>query len=108
VIEGLPKGMLQLWLRDGDSLPVRLEYTDGKTRVQGRIGQPEWTPAWPASKWKSSAGEGDQVVTVARAHFAAISQGHPHDADGQGRSFGPVTGERRVVRPRRQRPVGDH
>ena len=61
-----PLGTVQLWLRESDSLPVRLAYGDGKgADVQIDLVNPQIQEAWPADRWKLKAGEGDRIVTAA-------------------------------------------
>jgi outer membrane lipoprotein-sorting protein len=95
---GLPQGTLQLWLRESDSLPLRVGYRDAKgTDVEVELVHSRFEEAWPAEKWKLEPRQGDNIQRVARSHvtrfldvaFETLGQKVP--------SLGPATGERRVV-----------
>ena len=58
----MPQGTLQLWIRESDSLPLRLDYREAKgTEVQVELVNPQFQEAWPADRWKLKAGEGDKI-----------------------------------------------
>jgi outer membrane lipoprotein-sorting protein len=95
---GLPQATLQLWLRESDSLPLRVGYRDAKgTDVEVELVHPRFEEAWAAEKWKLEPREGEKIQTVARSHvtrflnvaFEAMGQKVP--------TLGPATGERRVI-----------
>ena len=94
----LPRGTLQLWLRESDSFPLRIAYREGNgTDVQVELVNPQFQEAWPAARWKLNAAEGDKVETVARSHltrFLPVAIGMLGDKIP---ALGPATGERRVV-----------
>jgi outer membrane lipoprotein-sorting protein len=94
----LPHGTLQLWIREGDSFPLRLAYREAKgTDVQLELVNPQFQEAWAAAQWKLKAAAGDKIETVARSHLtrfldvavAMLGENVP--------PLGPATGERRVV-----------
>jgi outer membrane lipoprotein-sorting protein len=94
----LPRATLQLWVRDSDMLPLRVEWREDKgTDVLVELSNPEFSDPWPAERWKLHPGEGEKTETVARTHltrflsvaFSMLSDKIP--------TLGPETGERRVV-----------
>src|SRR6266446_8259385 len=89
---------LQMWVRESDSMPLRLAYREPKGKdVQIELADPQFGDAWPAEKWKLRPGEGDKVETVARSHltrFLAVALGMLGD---KVPTLGPATGERRVL-----------
>jgi len=95
---GLPKGTLQLWVRESDMLPLRIAYRDGKGAdvrfelVQPRLGEP-----WPAEKWKLESAEGEKIQTVARSHLTRFLKVALGKLSEKVPVLGPATGERRVV-----------
>ena len=89
---------LQLWVRESDTLPLRVSYQDPKgTEVEVEFINPQFSDPWPAEKWKLTPAAGDQIDAVASSHLTrflavAISMLGEHVP-----SLGPVTGERRVL-----------
>jgi isopenicillin-N N-acyltransferase-like protein len=93
-----PPGTLQLWLRESDSLPLRLAYREGKgTDVQVELVNPQFQEAWPADRWKLKAGEGEKVQTVARSHVTRFLTTALGMLNNKIPTLGPATGERHVV-----------
>ena len=94
----LPQGTLQLWLRESDSLPLRLAYREGKgTDVQVELVNPQFAEAWPAERWKLKADAGDKVETVARSHLTRFMNVAISMLGDKIPTLGPATGERRIV-----------
>jgi len=95
---GLPKGTLQLWVRESDMLPLRIAYRDGKgADVQIELAQPGFADPWPEEKWKLKSAQGEKIQTVARSHlthFLKVALGMFGEKI---RPLGPATGERRLV-----------
>ena len=94
----LPKGTLQLWIRESDSFPLRLAYREGTgTDVQIELVNPQFREAWLASQWRPIPAADDKIETVARAHvtrflnvlFGSLGEKIP--------TLGPATGEHRVI-----------
>ena len=60
----LPRGTLQLWLRETDSLPVKFAYRDGPgNELQIALVNPQVQPAWAEERWKLKPGPADRIVT---------------------------------------------
>ncbi len=94
----LPPGTVQLWIRESDSLPLRLAYRDGKgTDVQLELVNPQFAEAWPADKWKLKQGPADKIETVARSHLTRFMNVAVGMLGEKIPPLGPATGERRVV-----------
>jgi isopenicillin-N N-acyltransferase-like protein len=94
----LPRGTLQLWLRESDSFPLRLAYHEGKgTDVQLDLVNPQFQEAWPAERWKLKASEGDKIETVARSHLTRFMNVAFDMLGEKVPPLGPATGERRIV-----------
>jgi len=94
----LPQGTLQVWIRESDSLPLRLAYRQGQgTDVQVELVNPQFAEAWPADKWKLKAGPDDKVETVARSHLTRFMNVAIGMLGEKIPALGPATGERRVV-----------
>jgi outer membrane lipoprotein-sorting protein len=97
-ILGLSRMTLQVWLRTGDSLPLRAVYRDPKgTEVDVELVHPRFEPAWPEAKWKLQPRDGDQIDTVARSHVTrflnvALKMAREHVSP-----LGPATGQRQVI-----------
>jgi outer membrane lipoprotein-sorting protein len=94
----VPQGTLRVWVRESDSLPLRLAWRDAKgAEAQVDILHPQFSDPWPAEKWKLQPGAGDKVETVARSHltrFLAVAMGMLTE---KAPVLGPPTGERRVM-----------
>jgi len=94
----LPRGTLQLWIRESDSFPLRLAYRQGTgTDVQVEFHNPQFVEAWPAERWKLRAGAGDKIETVARSHLTRFLNVAITMLGERIPTLGPVTGERRIV-----------
>lgn len=94
----LPSGSLQLWLRQTDSLPLRLVFRDAKgAEIRLEFAEPQFSEPWPAEKWKLNPGPDDKIESVARSHltrFLTVALGMLGE---KVPVLGPATGERRVV-----------
>jgi outer membrane lipoprotein-sorting protein len=94
----VPRGTLQLWIRESDSLPLRLAYREGKgTDVQVELVNPQFQEAWPADRWKLKAADGDKIQTVARSHVTRFLTTAVGMLNNKIPTLGPATGERHVV-----------
>lgn len=94
----LPRGTLQLWLRESDTFPLRLAYREGSSvDVDLEFVHPQFRPADSGGDWKVHPREGDRVETVARAHLTRFVSVTVASLGDKIPSLGPVTGERRVV-----------
>ena len=94
----VPRGTLQLWIRESDSLPLRLDYREAKgTEVQVELVNPQFQEAWPEDRWKLKAGEGDKIQTVARSHLTRFLTTAVGMLNNKIPTLGPATGERHVV-----------
>lgn len=94
----LPAGTLELWVRQSDSLPLRIEYRDGPhTDVQIELLHPQFGEPWPEANWKLVAKDGEQVQTVARSHVTRFLAVALKMASEKVPTLGSATGERRVV-----------
>ncbi len=96
-IKELPRGTFQFCIRASDSFPVRIGYTEGKTDVQIELVDPQFAPAWPESKWKIPARDGDHIDRVGRDHVMRFLAVMPQMLGEKIATLGPPTGERRVV-----------
>ncbi len=94
----LPRGTLQLWVRESDFLPLRLGYRDAQgADVQVELRDPKFSEPWPVEKWNLQPAAGDKIESVARSHltrFFSVALGMLGDKIPP---LGPATGERRVV-----------
>jgi outer membrane lipoprotein-sorting protein len=94
----LPRGTLQVWIRESDSLPLRLAYREGAgTDVQIELLNPQFEDAWPAAKWKLKPAEGDKIETVARSHLTRFLSTAVGMLGEKVPPLGPATGEHRVL-----------
>jgi outer membrane lipoprotein-sorting protein len=94
----LPQLTVQLWIRESDSLPVRVAVRDGKgIDAQIDFANAQFQEAWPADKWKLKAGEGDKIQTVARSHLTRFLKVAMSMLNNKIPTLGPATGEHHVV-----------
>ena len=94
----VPKFTLRLWVRESDSMPVRLAANDGKSMdVQIDLANAKFEDAWPADKWKLKAGEGDKVQTVARSHLLRFMKVAMTMLNNKIPTLGPATGEHHLI-----------
>jgi hypothetical protein len=94
----LPRATLQLWTRESDSLPLRLDWREDKgTDVLVELGNPEFSDPWPADRWKLHPADGEKTETVARAHLTRFLSVAFDMLSDKIPTLGSETGERRVV-----------
>ena len=94
----VPKFTIKLWVRESDSMPVRVAANDGKSMdVQIDLANAKLQDAWPADKWKLKAGEGDKVQTVARSHLLRFMKVAMTMLNNKIPTLGPATGEHHLV-----------
>jgi outer membrane lipoprotein-sorting protein len=94
----VPQGTLQLWIRESDSLPLRLAYREGKgTDVRLELVNPQFREAWPAAKWKLKPAEGDKIESVARSHLTRFLNMVVSSLGEKVPTLGPATGERHII-----------
>ena len=94
----LPGLTLTLWLRESDSLPVRIGYAgeDGVTATIA-LHQLKLVPAWAVTKWKIPAPASAKVERVALSHLKKFIPAAFTVLTTQVETLGPVTGERKLV-----------
>jgi len=94
----LPRGTLQLWVRESDSFPLCLGWREEKgTDVQVELDNPQFNDPWPAERWKLTPGDGEKIESVARSHltrFLSVALGMLNDKIP---ALGPANGERRLL-----------
>jgi isopenicillin-N N-acyltransferase-like protein len=89
---------LQLWVREFDSFPLRVEYTEPNgVDAQIELVDPQFTDPWPAEKWKLQPAKEDKIETVASAHLAHFFSVALSTLDDQIPTLSPAIGERRVL-----------
>ena len=94
----IPKLTARMWVRESDSLPVRVAVSDGKSiDAQIDLANAKFQEAWPADKWKLKAGEGDKIQTVARSHLTRFLKVAMSMLNNKIPTLGPATGEHHVV-----------
>lgn len=95
----IPRATIHLWLRQGDSLPVRIGYNDGaKLDVLVELSDIRFDEPWLANKWKIPVREGDKIETTALGHltrFVPVALGMLTAPKIP--MLGPATGERKLV-----------
>lgn len=66
----LPKLTLQLWLRESDSFPLRIDYRQaGGPTVRLELKDPGYQKDWPAENWRMKADPAGRQEVVARSHL---------------------------------------
>lgn len=66
----IPEGTITLAVRQKDSLPARIGWTDGrKTDVLLQLDDLQLGSPWPEEKWKIPAQPGDNIETTALGHL---------------------------------------
>jgi len=93
----LPRGTVQLWVRQSDFQLLRLGYRQGKTEVQLDLLDPRSAAPGPAADWQLAPGADDHVVTVARTHLTRFLTVALRLLSETVPPLGPPTGQRRVV-----------
>ena len=66
----LPKLTLQLWLRESDSFPLRVDYKQvGGMSLRLELKDPAFQKEWPAENWKIKPDPAGKLDVVARSHL---------------------------------------
>ncbi len=94
----LPDFTLMLWLRETDSLPVRIGYA-GPDGVKATVAlhQLRMGAALPAAQWKIPAPAGAKVERVALSHLKKFIPAAFEVLTTKVEPLGPATGEKRLV-----------
>jgi isopenicillin-N N-acyltransferase-like protein len=93
----LPRGTLQLWVRDTDSFPLRLAYHEGATALQVELQQPQFSTPWPEEQWKISPSNGEHIQSVARSHLTRFFEVSLAMLGEKVPPLGPATGQHCVL-----------
>jgi hypothetical protein len=94
----LPHATIQLWIRESDSFPVRLAWSDDKgADVQVEVTRADYQEPWPADRWKLRPGQDERIESVARVHLTRFMKVALSMMNEKVPTLGPATGERRVV-----------
>jgi isopenicillin-N N-acyltransferase-like protein len=93
----LPRGTLQLWVRETDSFPLRLAYREGATSLQVELLQPQFSAPWPEEQWKLSTSGGEHLESVARSHLTRFLEVSLAMLGEKAPALGPASGEHRVL-----------
>ncbi|HEY2951309.1 MAG TPA: C45 family peptidase [Verrucomicrobiae bacterium] len=97
-ISSIPTGQFTFWVRENDSLPARVAYSDGKKlNVEVQLHDLKFSEPWPDGKWKLPAHEGDKIETTALSHLTRFVPVLLSSFNQTIPTLGPPTGERRVV-----------
>ena len=94
---GLPQATVQLWVRESDSLPMRVWYQAKGTDLEVELVKPRFEDPWPEAKWKLEPHDGENVQTVARAHLTRFFDVMRQSIGEKIPTLGPATGERKVL-----------
>jgi isopenicillin-N N-acyltransferase like protein len=93
----LPRGTIQLWVRETDSFPLRLAYHEGAIGLEVELLQPQFANPWPEQKWKLSPSDGEHIESVARSHLTRFLEVSLAMLGEKLPPLGPASGERRVL-----------
>lgn len=93
----LPAGKLEFAVRQADSYPARVRYSDGKIDVEMIVERPRMEAAWPEKHWKIHPADGDTIETTAVSHLAKFLEIGPSLLSQHIPTLGPVTGERKLI-----------
>jgi hypothetical protein len=93
----LPRGTLQLWVRDTDSFPLQIAYHEGAIALQIELQQPQFSAPWPEEKWKLSPGSDEHIQSVARSHLTRFFQVSLAMLGEKVPPLGPTNGQRCVL-----------
>ncbi len=94
----LPEGAWTLWVRQRDSFPARLAYTEPEgLQVTAEFQSIELQPSWPLDKWELHDAPGDHVEHVALSHLTKFLSVMEKILLQSIPCPGPATGERRLL-----------
>jgi outer membrane lipoprotein-sorting protein len=94
----LPKGTLTLWVRETDSLPAQIGYSDGHgVNVEVQLREIKLSAPWPAEKWRLPARDGDKIETTALGHITRFASVAVSSLGRTIPSLSDATGELRIV-----------
>jgi isopenicillin-N N-acyltransferase like protein len=105
----LPAGRLELWVRQSDKLPLRINYSnDHGVSVTVEAQQLDFQPAWPAARWNFSPAAGDRTQTVALSQLTEFFSTGWSLLNQKIPALGPATGERRILATEGQGRLEDY
>ncbi len=94
----LPEGEFTLWVRESDSLPVRLRLADTRGHALTlEAADLKLMPPWPAHAWRLQAGNVFTIEKVARAHLERFFPAAASLLTLHVPPLGPATGQRRLL-----------
>jgi len=94
----LPRGTFQFWIRESDSLPVRLAYAETNgMEVRIELVHPQFSDPAPATRWRLQPGEGDKIQSVARSHLTRFLNVAIGSLGDKVPTLGPATGEQHII-----------
>jgi len=104
----IPPGELTLWVRESDSLPVRIKVTDDSRRLLLELDPLTLGEAWPAEAWNLDPGADANIERVARAHLERFLPAALSLLNLEVPTLGPIAGERRVLAVEGAGRIEDH
>ncbi len=94
----LPAGAFELWLRQSDLLPLRIDWRDAKgAEFEADMVNPRRQETWPEARWKLHPGAEANVRTVPRADLTRFLSVAAKMLGEKIPTLGPATGQHYVV-----------
>ena len=94
----IPPGTLQLWIRESDSLPLRVDWNDGKgVEFEVELENPQLREAWPEENWKLRAPSNANVQPVPRTHLTRFLSVALRMLNEKPPTLGTAVGARQVI-----------
>ena len=94
----IPNGLLKLWLRTNDYIPLRIAYSDAKKlNIEVQLHSPKFVDPWAEEEWRIPAGSEDKVETTALGHLTRFISVAISGLNQKIPTLPPATGDHRLV-----------
>jgi outer membrane lipoprotein-sorting protein len=93
----LPAGTAELAIRQADSLPARIRYSDGRVNFEAKFEETGLRRPYEAEKWELTPSEGDNIEKTATAHLVRFLEVGVQMLNNKIPTLGSATGERKLV-----------
>jgi hypothetical protein len=93
----IPAAKVELAVRETDSLPVRIRFSDGRVNAEMHLTDPRFVEPFATDQWKLKANTGDKIERVAVSHLTNFAAVLASNATAKIPTLGPARGDVKLV-----------